>query len=496
MNKSILDKSILGFVLINLIGCSNIANSQNSESSLSASSYEVVVGPGHGGGGNGTDGRAYESYAVDIEKLAVVQKHIIPIMERIESFNRQDEVDQDDKKQQDENIKSLINFKTWYFVPDHIRPIDEKVIGVSHLANGTQQLAYQTDREIWVDKIYFDQMNEKEQTDLILHELSMQLYMMRFLKFSELCNYSGNTCDPEAIGYFDNLYPPEKTRKLNSKDYVNIRAMTSFLSVKGLTMSKQEYLMNYKLNQFDLRFISGIIDEKNDDQPSINLEVNQAEFLKEQLNKLLILKKEFRKCSTTLSGRVIPCSVDYVEDDETFEKTFSSPVLNKENSLIMDKTLSIRYVVNKLKINLPENRFVQNTILSLSGTEKSTSFITNYIQLNGKSYAVLMLYSFDADTPKVGKKQRQLTVLLSYKKLPGSDIIIFELEGLLSQNYIMTKYIPSKVIDGKIIDQICYSDRIEKGDLVDQDIYVYNDPSVYKMLKQLNSLNVFSQTCF
>lgn len=172
----------------------------------------------------------------------------------------------------------------------------------------------------------------------------------------------------------------------------------------------------------------------------------------------------------------MPCSVEYVHGGETFEKelTFYAPKIENGKTTIIESTSTYVYLVDKLKINLPNNTVVQNNILSLASTLKSMSYISNYTQVNGKSYAFIQLFTVDPEKPYVGKSTRHLAVLLSYKNVPGSDTLIYELEGFLSQKYVMTLFEPKKVIKEDVVSDFCYSERMKSKEMIDQDIYVYN----------------------
>ncbi len=55
---------------------------------------------------------------------------------------------------------------------------------------------------------------------------------------------------------------------------------------------------------------------------------------------------------------------------------------------------------------------------------------------------------------------------------------------------------PKKVIKEDVVSDICYSERMKSKEMIDQDIYVYNDPVAYRLLKSLNAYNSLAQFCF
>jgi hypothetical protein len=167
-----------------------------------------------GGGGNGINGKPIESYAQDITSLPEYKQYIQPILAKL-----------------DTKIPALANDmrylernKNAYFVPVELLKMPEWIIGVYF---ETDQLALQTESELWVDSILYNRMrNQKDKATLLLHEMVMGLILLEKNAFVECGRYGD--CRRSRLFY---------------EDYENVRRLTNIL-MNRLESTSNEDLEN------------------------------------------------------------------------------------------------------------------------------------------------------------------------------------------------------------------------------------------------------------
>lgn len=209
------------------------------------------VGTSDGVGGNGFNRKMLESYVFHPEKSPAFTPKIAKILKTI--F--------EDVETKDKGL-SILKLKTWYLAPKSLKPIDKKILGVEFINGGIDQIAIQNDSEIWIDSGLFSAMTREEQSVLILHEVVMTYYLVKFMKFSELCRLMerameyNNCFDPTSATaeQADKLFPPEPLRDLVEKDYQNIRYLTNWLLKQGDKLTMQRFWKVARLSGFDQRF--------------------------------------------------------------------------------------------------------------------------------------------------------------------------------------------------------------------------------------------------
>ena len=196
------------------------------------------AGPGDGGGGDTCQGKLIESYRVDITQTEAYKKYLNPLL-----------ADLNPKLQSDyPNLIFLVGFneprKNWYIVPCSLTKLEASKKG---LFLETDQTALQTEQEIYIDQNLFEKMPVEEQAKLILHETVMSVYLLKYLKLSEIfLNFEMSAMD------LWKMYQPEKRTPLNSEDHQNIRAVTHSIWGQSLTNNFKTLFNNHK---FDRRFI-------------------------------------------------------------------------------------------------------------------------------------------------------------------------------------------------------------------------------------------------
>lgn len=189
-------------------------------------------GTGDLGGGNGLNGKVFESYTVDILKTPEYKNRLSQIDQHLESFFRPD-----DPKQQGPAITAFAaKYKRWFIAPVSLHTLSKEKLGVGFAMDPVQQFALQNDNEIWIDKNLLPK-TEDERALLYLHESVMNFYLIQFRELEMTTSETSNPGnDPifqaDAKGLNDlmkALFAPRPKRALNAEDYANVRAVTDYL---------------------------------------------------------------------------------------------------------------------------------------------------------------------------------------------------------------------------------------------------------------------------
>lgn len=225
-------------------------------------SADLSLGTGDGGGGNGVNYKLYEAYIVDPANLQAYKSHLKPIFDNLNhGFSNYGE----DSRVNVEapGWSTNLFYKTWYLAPVRTETISKDVLGISFTDHQSQQIAFQDERAVWIDSAYFENMALEEQARLILHEVVMAIYFIKFYSFSELCqkgivNFDHEStpagCSPAKA--LDEGLPHQTKRPLNASDYEHIRRITDWIYRNGTSVQIDElYGQLYKEN-FDPRFFS------------------------------------------------------------------------------------------------------------------------------------------------------------------------------------------------------------------------------------------------
>lgn len=213
-----------------------------------------VDGTSDTGGGTGLNLKVFESYIVkDITALPEFKKYVQPILENLEK----------DRPKADFSW-SIARLKTWYIAPVNLSKIDKATLGVSFMATETQQFARQSKRQIWIDQRLWDKMKEeKDRGDLLVHEVVMAMYLLRFWSIEELCDMSKVLHPLESVNcgkfpeFFKDKFVAEKERPLTEEDNERIQFVTGWLLQNA---SNPEALRNFdkvaEAKGFDKRFFN------------------------------------------------------------------------------------------------------------------------------------------------------------------------------------------------------------------------------------------------
>lgn len=286
LNKYKLYASSLIVLGLTLSACQKDAHKDNPAAAPSAPEVPSSGGTADAGGGNAIGGRPIESYRVDPTKLDAYIKVLKPKFD----FDRADETEEQ-KKQGEESTRRFINNKNWYIAPINLKTLDNKTLGLSVSKDSTQQLAAQTNNEIWIDQRLWDKLSLEDQATLIVHEYVMMLYLLRFESGISLCkkyfNFqsteSGSSFTCEDLAKYNDeefrwiLEPAiEPSRQLEANDYANIRIVTAnIMNANTETLKNNITDMFIKYN-FDPR----IFNEKNNSHDSEKQKKDKEEFSK------------------------------------------------------------------------------------------------------------------------------------------------------------------------------------------------------------------------
>jgi len=330
-----------------------------------------------GNGGNGVNGKIYESYIVKLEELPAF-KNIVK--EKLEAMDKAwmaaESKAYPNEKQKPLPLFSIISkFKKWYVAPVSLKSLNKKTIGVEFTNESTDQLALQTESEIWIDSRLFEKekMGIEDQARLILHEYVMSLYLLQFESLNDLCllgqtNYSS----PESFhciekGVAEKFAPAMKKRDLNKDDYARIRSVTETLFNNADKMSAQEISRTLVLQGFDKRlFEPSYISEGESYKVSMTaVEIVQA------LKHSVYSQNLDGLCQGVQSKDKIPCIVE-IKNISSASKSNFAGAIDVELAIKDPKT---QQIIRSVKANIYDTVTTQSSetfLYSLSTDEPTT----------------------------------------------------------------------------------------------------------------------------
>lgn len=249
-------------------------------------------GTGDFGGGNGRNNKVFESYIIQVRDLPEYKNLLEPISTKIDPLMNDPKDPGDSKEQQKRKqnqlsiLEALASTKTWYLAPISLAQIEKDKLGVEFSKDPIQQLAIQTDHEVWIDASIYHKMNQTERAQLILHEIVMIWYQARFLSLKDLCLKMA-TCQLDDLEKFEQAiklnpkmaskFEPEPKRPLSTKDYSMIRGATGYLFQNyALIKEHADYLRFVQTFNFDRRFYGN----SSSDWKQDNYELSEEAFQK------------------------------------------------------------------------------------------------------------------------------------------------------------------------------------------------------------------------
>ncbi|MES2769642.1 MAG: hypothetical protein V4596_10910 [Bdellovibrionota bacterium] len=194
-----------------LTGCSNSTQKQGV---AETESTKTSGGGADTGGSNSIDGKAIESYIVDLENDArtsdAYKNYIFPILTKIDkvlpSFS--------DELRQIFSDKSQNKRRTWYILPGQLQQLDNHTIAIPSDVR-TEQTALHTKTSIYISELSYSKIPIDEiKAKHIVHEAIMAMIV------------DAKRMDKEAF--------------ISADDYENIRFLTDFLFSKSLEKIKSD----------------------------------------------------------------------------------------------------------------------------------------------------------------------------------------------------------------------------------------------------------------
>lgn len=245
-------KTILAFLVIPFLSACQkdkqyipTPTSPSSPSVPASNGKEVMQGPSDGGGGDTCNGKMIESYKVDILKLEEFKDFIQPLFARTTT------------KEGNSSVGGLgllsPQLKNWYIIDCKLQDIPQERKG---LYLETYQMAIHTSREIFIDAKAYNKMEKEEKAKLLLHEITMSLYLIKYLTIEDLCKLS-QTCSGDFSKVTKwKMFRPEAYRPLNKEDHQKIRNVTAWLWENRETLTPQTFIKLLKDNDFDKRLLN------------------------------------------------------------------------------------------------------------------------------------------------------------------------------------------------------------------------------------------------
>lgn len=234
-------------ILLLALGCTS--------SKDSGSARIVVEGTSDSGGGNGIENRVYEAYIVKTEELPAYKQLIAPKIARMMSLSPRPDLFMP-------LFKRWLLYKTWYIAPVELNTISKDVIGVSFSNDQTEQLAIQTQKSVWINDSRFNRMSMQDQAALIIHEMVMSLYYLKFKSWEEVCAeglfISEQCADPRYSEFMHELFPGTTPRPFDAADYENMRAVVGEMLGSWNFNTYQELDEFLIRRHFDRRFTFGM----------------------------------------------------------------------------------------------------------------------------------------------------------------------------------------------------------------------------------------------
>lgn len=226
--------------------------------------YEYEKTPGHlnqggadTGGGAGAKGRMLENYKVRIHETPEFRSHVQPLIDEIAKTEPAFAAD----------LLHIAMHRQWYIIPTDLGKIPPSDMVAAIAGKDVEQLAVQTEAEVWIDKRAYGPMPALERKELIVHELVMGVRMMEYQNGFDQClaesvvhlvkNDQKAYRDQKRACSLERLRDAGRdhriTRKqigLNNTDYNLVRRITIQLLNEGATLSTEELRA---MVQIDLR---------------------------------------------------------------------------------------------------------------------------------------------------------------------------------------------------------------------------------------------------
>ncbi len=443
-------------------------------------------GPGHGGGGNGTNGRLYESFAVQIAELPAYKNIAEKVLLRL--F--------DEAKGEKAVLNKHLKIKTWYLVPNHLKPIDKEIIGVSQTQSSTQQLAFQTEKEIWIDPIYFNQMTEADQATLIVHEMMMLYYGLKSKDLNTLCQMGimskDDSVNCEMFNVYDSYFPAQNLQSLDKNDYQNIRTVTNYFmsNFENADLSINNFKQKMIQNGFDRRLFTPVSNVETDGYVKVT-----TSFIFEQISKLNFLNRPLDKCFSKYLNKEIPCQISTKNETETIRTKYEVQWQDEEWQIQKQNRENVQ-IFNSMLIELKNAHQVQS--LTLNRLIKESEIIQKLsvvpVDWNEERYAFIMTYA-PVKEAKAGEKTKMNIFLFKEQTVFATNEKIYELQGIIVKQVAVTDVVhPTPEYYFKT--NRCISKEVAATNPQDDTLLIYNEDKNLELLKMYSIFDSFVDICY
>lgn len=350
-------------------------------------------GTSDSGGCNGVENKCFDSYIIDPTTLPAYKNIVKPLLENIKSS--------DPLKPSTNSTGNAFKIKLWYLAPVDLESLKKEALGVSFVKSEIQQIAIQSMKAIWIDKRIFDKMSEKDQAELLIHELIMSMYFIRFMTLNEICNISlmlwgkeGNEGCVNPPEYFTKSMPAEKLRPLTEEDNERIRFATAWLLQSAQNpIQEVDFIRILKFQGFDKRFFNPDNYGSKKDLPP-DLKISKKEMMDAiKASQLTGFIPEICTDGETSAQ----CKIDFSETEIKYQ-SFSIPALN------------LKITKNEEELASVVGMFSQEITLTAS-SDSNGQIIYNYtttewrnsVDLGNKVSTAIILFKYNGDD-----KQKQL----------------------------------------------------------------------------------------
>lgn len=313
----------------------------------------AMQGPSDGGGGDTCNGRMIESYKVDITSLGEYKEFIQPILNK--TFPQQLSKDKSSSP-----FLFTPAFKNWYLIDCKLQDIPKERKG---LYLESYQTAIHTSREIFIDSTSYSKMASDEKAKLILHEMVMSYYLIKYLSFEDMCKMLNSCSGDFSIFSKWKIFKPEIYRPLNEEDHQKIRNVTSWLWDQKDSLTQENFYKLLKNNDFDKR-LEILTGAGNNDSKEIELdiEVLLRMFKKYQWTnsfpKFCRFNEETYLSSSECRTEIISDIRDYNYSADTKIKQLflKIRITRKSDGKIMEQEFSYPLYIDSRKIKLYINK--------------------------------------------------------------------------------------------------------------------------------------------
>lgn len=126
------------------------------------------------GGGNGVKGKPLDDYILNLTEIPAFTNLVQPLIKDLSQNYPALAAD----------FYHLSIERDWYFVPTNLDQISKSILGVYAR---TDQMALQDLNKIMIDTNLFEQMQERDQAILLIHEIVMGIRLLKYKTTQDLC---------------------------------------------------------------------------------------------------------------------------------------------------------------------------------------------------------------------------------------------------------------------------------------------------------------------